>query len=296
MCEVLHKAETTQHIWLYLIGKYQVKSKIDVSRLKTAWINRRCADAKVNLWLWLEEDKRIVKEIEDVGGVVTDDEKRSHILTQIPEYFRCYIASQMSMFTRATGKVMDTDEMVDDLTNHYLYLHPELPDWVAQSGIPVGKPKPRVTDTPKVKSPETKPPKNVALQVEGSSKPSDTKSDSDFSCYNCRGTGHIAHKCPSPKQNRSRKDSGKGKSHDNKGGWKGKGKETPKEAPKVDQPVLKLGQANTVNKEVTYAYMAEPDSDMDLSGLSSDELGDSEDCNSNVPALQAVSDSEDGDD
>jgi hypothetical protein len=88
--EVMEGTTRCRDIWKNLILKYQVKIENDVADLKARWMLTACGD-KENVDKWLTKDKAIIKSILDMGGSVTRDEVRSHIISKIPVPYRNFI-------------------------------------------------------------------------------------------------------------------------------------------------------------------------------------------------------------
>ncbi|KAF5363085.1 hypothetical protein D9758_012623 [Tetrapyrgos nigripes] len=138
--------------------------------------------SKVNLHKWLEEDEDIIRRIGDAGGIISDQERKNHVLTSIP------------LITRE----LSTQEIIDLLCSRYLFLHPELPSWSTSSTE-------KSLSSSKTSDP-AKDPKNVALQA--SSTPGGPSTSTagrsgvsmETQCYNCKGFGHLSRDCPTPKQ------------------------------------------------------------------------------------------------
>ncbi|KAF5328291.1 hypothetical protein D9758_018163 [Tetrapyrgos nigripes] len=182
---------------------------------------------------------------------------------------------------------LSTQEIVNLLRFHYLFLHPELPSWTTIESTKKLQPSMKPVDL-------LKDPKNVALQAMSLSTPGSSTEGKklvlmDVQCYNCKRYGHMSCECPTPRQLRENVD-GNGKKSRR---WKGKGKgqgnasnientpatgnttnvntnTTPVSTPSQSQSHSTLstgslkatGQASMV-EQVDYIYMAEPLSDND---------------------------------
>ncbi|KAK7461789.1 hypothetical protein VKT23_008221 [Stygiomarasmius scandens] len=288
---------TCKDAWINSVRKFQVKSENDTADLKACWMLMACGD-KENLDEWLTRDKTIVMSILDMGGQVSRDEIRSHIISKIPKPYCDFICSQMTAYRLAHDrKNMPMQVIYNKLCREYKSRNPVLPDWAKTS-----EPKASKSSTPSHS-------KGVALQVENShsyphtqNNHSSTKSSDnipnldDIKCYNCGGKGHFACKCALPKKKHKGKSSGNWQRDDSRG--KGKGKEENKEVKsKSSNPMKssnqkeKTGQANMV-EDIAYAYMAECLSDDELSESSSN-VSEDDNSNEDMPSLQPVSDSED---
>ncbi|KAF5360079.1 hypothetical protein D9758_007571 [Tetrapyrgos nigripes] len=293
----LHGSHMCLDIWMCLISRYQVANTLDTAGLIKIWMNRSCAnDSKVNLRKWLEEDEDIIRRIGDAGGIISDQERKNHVLTSIPLMYKTYIGQMNdTMKINSNGtRELSTQEIIDLLHSRYLFLHPELPSWSTSSTE-------KSLSSSKTSDP-TKDPKNVALQASstpgGPSTSMAGKSgvSMETQCYNCKGFGHLSRDCPTPKQkpngggNGSRGKNWCGRGHGrgggnpgghgganmNNGGNAANVEGAPKAGnttspsvaqnqnpkPNMQQQNLKpAGQAGMV-ENIDFAYMAEPSSDI----------------------------------
>ncbi|KAF5373725.1 hypothetical protein D9758_000722 [Tetrapyrgos nigripes] len=300
----LHGSHTCLDIWMRLISRYQVANALDTVGLIKIWMNRSCAnDSKVNLRKWLEEDEDIIRQIGDAGGIISDQERKNHVLTSIPLMYKTYIGQMndtMKINSNSTRK-LSAQEIIDLLRSRYLFLHPELPSW-STSSTEKSLSSSKTSDSAKDL-------KNVALQASstlGSTSNTPTANKSNISmgiqCYNCKGFGHLSRDCPTPKQKpngggnggrgKNWRDRGRGRGGRNPGGHGGVNANnsgntanvegTPKPGntttpsvalnsnPKPNTYPKPAGQAGMA-KNIDFAYMAQPSSDISEDDWSDDE-------------------------
>ncbi|THU90056.1 hypothetical protein K435DRAFT_802302 [Dendrothele bispora CBS 962.96] len=275
--DVMDDATCCRDIWLNLVRRFQVKVENNTAGLKARWMLTTCGDRE-NLDEWLMKDKAIIKSILDMGGHVSRDEVRSHIISKIPKTYRDFIRSQMTSYRLArNGSAMPTQVIYDELRREYNSRNPKLPDWA----------------------------KSKEKSAEKSSKDSGSKSDhalsteetkkkkpdmSKIKCYGCKKLGHFRRDCPDEdekdekkgKKDKEKKNKEKEKSKDSgKDESKSKeGSDSKSHATGCSKSGEKESQANVV-EEIEYAYVAE----------TMFENNDSED--ESMPSLQVISDSED---
>ncbi|THU87559.1 hypothetical protein K435DRAFT_804214 [Dendrothele bispora CBS 962.96] len=268
--EVMDGATCCRDVWLNLVKRFQVKVENDTADLKARWMLTTCGDNQ-NLDEWLRKDKTIVKSIMDMGGQVTRDEVRSHIIAKIPSVYRDFIRSQMTSYRLAhNGAAMPTQVIYEELRREYNSRHPTLPDWAKS------KSKPNTSTTPSGSK------SNHALSTEETKK----KKKPDMSkvkCYGCKKLGHFRRDCPDEEEEKNKgkkdkekekkgKDDSKDNSKDSKESKESKHQTCPNSKSEKES---KDSQANVV-EEIEYAYYTSENFDDDMV----------------MPELQEVSDSE----